>query len=150
MVRRLEPLPGSLTVIGELVGLIDRGQTPVVTYAAQPGSAALRAKSLVDLCADHIGGSVALTFADGDPSRPIILGLVRERFGKTLEGSPGHVEVEADGDRLIVTAQEQIVLRCGLASITLTSAGKVLIEGAHVVSRSSGAQRIKGGSVQIN
>jgi hypothetical protein len=42
------------------------------------------------------------------------------------------------------------VLRCGQASVTLTKAGKVLIRGTYVSSRSSGVNRIKGGSVQLN
>ena len=41
-------------------------------------------------------------------------------------------------------------MRCGEASITLTRAGKVLIRGAYVLSRSSGANRIKGAAVEIN
>jgi hypothetical protein len=49
-----------------------------------------------------------------------------------------------------MTAREQLVLRCGAASITLTRDGKVLIQGAYVSHRSSGVMRIKGGSVQIN
>jgi hypothetical protein len=47
-------------------------------------------------------------------------------------------------------APEQLVLRCGKASITLTKAGKVLIEGSYVSSKSTGVNRIKGGSVQLN
>ena len=47
-------------------------------------------------------------------------------------------------------SKEQLVLRCGKASITLTKAGKVLIDGSHVLSRSSGVNRVKGGSVQLN
>jgi hypothetical protein len=58
--------------------------------------------------------------------------------------------VDCDGDRLIVTAKEQLVLRCGAASITLTKAGKVLIRGAYVSSTSTGVNRINGGSVQLN
>jgi hypothetical protein len=42
------------------------------------------------------------------------------------------------------------VLKCGNASITLTKAGKILVEGTYVSNRSSGVMRIKGGSVQIN
>jgi hypothetical protein len=60
------------------------------------------------------------------------------------------VDVEADGQRMIVSAQQQLVLRCGKASITLTKAGKVLIEGSYVLSRSTGVNRVKGGSVQLN
>ena len=58
--------------------------------------------------------------------------------------------VEADGERLVVDARDQLVLRCGKASITLTKAGKVLIQGTYLSSRSSGVNRIKGGSVQLN
>jgi uncharacterized protein (DUF2345 family) len=63
---------------------------------------------------------------------------------------PGQVEVDADGERLIVTAKDRLVLRCGKASITLTKEGKVLVEGTYLSSRSSGVNRIKGGSVQLN
>ena len=51
---------------------------------------------------------------------------------------------------MIVSAKEQLVLRCGKASITLTKAGKVLIEGSYVSSRSTGVNRVKGGSIQLN
>ena len=57
---------------------------------------------------------------------------------------------KADDEKLILTAEKEIVLRCGLASITLTRAGKVILRGAYLLSRSSGVNRIKGGSVQIN
>jgi hypothetical protein len=60
------------------------------------------------------------------------------------------VEADSEGRRVVVTAKEQLVLRCGKASITLTSAGKLIIQGAYVSSRSTGVLRIKGGSVQIN
>jgi len=49
-----------------------------------------------------------------------------------------------------VSAKEQLVLRCGKASITLTKAGKIVIDGAYISCRSSGVYRIKGGSVQLN
>ena len=58
--------------------------------------------------------------------------------------------MDVDGQRLVVTAKEQLVLRCGKASITLTSAGKVLVQGTYLSNRSTGVLRLKGGSVQIN
>jgi len=76
-----------------------------------------------------------------------VLRAVQER---ALEQRPGSVEMDVDGERLVVTAQEQLVLRCGQASITLTKEGKVLIQGTYVSNRSSGVMRIKGGSVQLN
>lgn len=59
-------------------------------------------------------------------------------------------EVLVDGRRITFTAETEIVLRCGKSSITLTRAGKIIISGEYVVSRSSGVNRIRGGSVQIN
>jgi hypothetical protein len=137
-------------VTGTLIGFKDEGQTPLVLYPGQPSAGAVGASTIVDLHGMHIGRQVALTFENGDLTRPMILGLVRQSQGWPLPRQQGHVEVDADGERLMVSAQEQLVLRCGKASITLTKAGKVLIQGAYVSNRSSGVIRIKGGSVQIN
>jgi hypothetical protein len=136
--------------IGELVAMTDEGRTPLVLYPGQPGSAALAARTTVDLYGAHIGKRVVLIFEGSDPKRPIVMGVLREADGWPLEQKPNQVEVDADGERMIVSAQEQLVFRCGKASITLTKAGKVLIQGSYVLSRSSGPHRIKGGSVLIN
>ena len=77
------------------------------------------------------------------------MGVVRGNESQPLD-APGQVQVDADGERMIVSAKEQLVLKCGKASITLTNAGKVIIEGSYVVSRSTGTNRIKGGSIQLN
>jgi len=135
---------------GTLIGFKNEGQIPLVLYAGQPGSAALGAATVVDLHGAHIGRQVALMFENGDPYRPLVMGLLQLPHAWPLPEQPGQVEVDADGERLVVTAKEQLVLRCGKASITLTKAGKVLIQGAYVSNRSSGVMRIKGGSVQIN
>jgi hypothetical protein len=137
-------------VVGRLIGFKDEGRTPLVTYPQQSGSAALSAGAIVDLHGVHIGRQVALQFEGGDPARPIIMGVLRPSEGWPLSELPGHVEVDVDGERLIVSAKEQLVLRCGKASITLTKAGKVLVQGTYVSNRSSGVMRIKGGSVQLN
>lgn len=137
-------------VIGELLAIKDEGRTPLVVYPSQPGSAALAARTVVDLHGAHIGRQVVLMFENGDAMRPIVMGLLRGGAGTAMELPPGQVEVDADGERMIVHAKEQLVLRCGKASITLTKAGKVLIQGEYVSSRSSGVNRIKGGSVQLN
>jgi hypothetical protein len=89
-------------------------------------------------------------FEAGNPARPIVMGVLRGGAEWPLDDRPGTVEVDADGERLVIRAQTQLVLRCGRASITLTSAGKVLLEGTYVSSRSSGVNRIKGGSIQLN
>jgi hypothetical protein len=64
---------------------------------------------------------------------------------------PPSLEVDAGvEDEFVLTAAKQLTLRCGESSITLTAAGKIILRGKYIVSRSSGVQRIKGGSVQIN
>ena len=144
----IEALPS--VVIGELVALGDEGRTPLVLYPGQPGTATQRARSVIDLHGPHIGQPVGLMFEADDPTRPIVMGVLRQREGWPAAEAPSQVQVEADGERLIVSAAEQLVLRCGKASITLTKAGKVLIQGSYLSSRSSGVNRIKGGSVQLN
>ena len=136
--------------IGELVGFLDSGATPLVVYSGQPGTAALSARTIPDLRATQIGRQVVLMFDEADPLRPIVMGCLQEPSAWPIENKPDQVEVDTDGQRLVVTAKEEIVLRCGQASITLTKAGKVLIKGSYVLSRSSGVNRIKGGSVQLN
>lgn len=137
-------------VIGTLIGFASDGRVPLVIYEGQPGSAALTAISVLDLHGPHIGKRVVLQFDRGNAGRPVILGLVREGGGWPLPEPPGQVQVDVDGERLVVTAKEQLVLKCGKASITLTKAGKVLVQGTYVSNRSSGVMRIKGGSVQLN
>jgi hypothetical protein len=55
-----------------------------------------------------------------------------------------------DGENLVIPAVAELVILCGEASITLTRAGKVLIRGAYVLTRSSGANCVKGAVVEIN
>jgi hypothetical protein len=142
--------PQGGVVIGELVGMTNEGRVPLVMFSGQPGTAALFARTVVDLHGAHIGRQIVMMFEAGDVTRPIVMGVLREGEGWPLVEQPGQVEVDADGEHLIVNAKEQVVLRCGKASITLTKAGKVLIQGTYVLSQSSGTNRVKGGSVQLN
>jgi hypothetical protein len=140
-------IDGVLT--GVLIGFKDGGAAPLVIFPGQPQTAAVPARTTVDLHGAHIGRQVVLMFDGGEPTRPIVLGCIRGE-STALAEKPGQVEVDVDGERLLISAKEQLVLRCGKASITLTKSGKVLIQGAYVSSRSTGVNRIKGGSVQLN
>jgi hypothetical protein len=146
---RREDVPIDGVRVGQLVGFLTP-DVPLVTYCGQPGCAALCARSTVELRGEHIGGEVVMLFEGGDPKRPLILGRLRTASAWPLTEQPAQVQVDADGERLVIDAKSEIVLRCGKASITLTKAGKVLIQGAYLLSRSSGVNRIKGGSIQLN
>ena len=146
----VEATLGGVIVVGELIGITDQGRTPLVIHPCQSGSAAIPARSVVDLQGAQVGKQVVLAFDQGDSNKPIVMGVIQDARSSDLQQRSGSVEVDTDGARMIVTAKQQLVLRCGHASITLTRAGKILIEGTYVSSRSSGVIRIKGGSVQVN
>jgi hypothetical protein len=117
---------------------------PLVKLPGDPPDASVPARSAVALRSGDVGREAVLFFEEGDRRRPVILGLLQGPSPKEM------VEVRMDGKRLYLSADNEIVLRCGKASLTLTRAGKVLIRGAYLSSRSSGVHLIKGGSVQIN
>jgi hypothetical protein len=102
------------------------------------------ARSVVELSTADVGREVVLAFEHGRRSRPIVMGRLCAADHASL------ANVTVDGRSVVVSGEQQITLRCGLSSITLTRAGKVLIHGAYVSTRSTGVNRIKGGSVQIN
>ncbi len=137
-------------LIGELLEGTDGSDAPCVRFPGQGAAAPIPARATVDLAAARAGQRVVLVFENADPAKPIIIGVVREQHFRASENADAAFEVEADGKRLSIVAREQLVLRCGESSITLTKAGKVLIKGEYVSSRSNGVNRIKGGSVQIN
>jgi hypothetical protein len=63
---------------------------------------------------------------------------------------PQVIEADVDGRRVRVVAQDEIVLQCGQASITLRRNGRIVIRGTYVETHSEGTNRIKGGQVRIN
>ena len=63
---------------------------------------------------------------------------------------PYVVEADVDGKRVRIVAQDEIVLQCGEASITLRRNGRIVIKGTYIETCSEGTNRIKGGQVRIN
>ena len=159
-----ENLVASGARIGRIAALSDTGSL-LVDFPGNPTGAPVVARSSVRITPADLQRSAVLVFEEGPLLRPVIIGLLEESPSRPDGQSPAASEsegqapfaidheglvVEADGRRLVVSADQELVLRCGRASITLTKAGKVLIRGAYLLSRSSGVNRIKGGSVQIN
>ncbi|MBW2166982.1 MAG: hypothetical protein JRG74_13065 [Deltaproteobacteria bacterium] len=99
---------------------------------------------------------VLLVFENNDPEFPIIIDTLYSLVDEITEYSTIALETKRpkdvliDGKRVTFDAKEEIVLRCGKASITLNRSGKIVIKGAYLLSRSSGINKIKGGAVHIN
>lgn len=143
--------PGEV-VIGKMVGLDEKG-VPLVDYFGNPTQQSVPALTTLPLSQEHLGREVALLFAEGDLKKPVIVGLIHPIVEKAFaaeEQTNWSLEAHLDGQRVILSAQREIVLQCGKASITLTRAGKIIIRGVHILSRASGLNRVKGAAVEIN
>ena len=114
------------------------------------------------------GLRAVIAFEQGDEARPILLGLLDTPPASTQtpqlavepqpeqqDSNPAPPLVEPDAqapspDILHLESDKELVLQCGKAKIALRADGRVTILGGHVVSRSTGVNKIKGGSVHIN
>jgi hypothetical protein len=135
-------------VIGTLVGFREDPRAPLVAFTGQ--STPVAARTLIALDAVNLNAAVVLVFERGDVTQPIILGCLQSSARASDTTHVDAVEINADGERLVVTARQQVVLRCGNASITLNKDGKIVVKGTSVVTHADGVNRIRGGSVQIN
>jgi hypothetical protein len=148
--RRVLHTAGSQVCLGVLVGWDDQGplvdfdgnpRGPLHARVAAPGPQARPAK------ADS--GQEVILLLDPRPNHPpVLLG-----FLQPLDSNPGvatDLEARVDGRRVEIEGRDEIVLRCGEASITLRRNGRVVIRGIQVETRAAGLNRIKGGSVSIN
>jgi hypothetical protein len=119
---------------------------------------------------------VVLMFENGDPRLPLIIGLEQAAsatpmLDELLAGAEGEqasevelsplpepslqaeaapAEAHVDGKRVVIEGADEVVLKCGQASITLRRNGRLVIKGTYVETHSAGVNRIKGGSVQVN
>ena len=130
-------------VIGMLLGF--QNDAPLVVFPGNPKDHAVVARSLARLSADDIGAEVALLFEDGARDRPLVIGKIIAPARQRAQAV-----VIQDGEQVKLTARERIELRVGKASIILEKDGHITIRGSYVVSHASAANRIRGGSVNLN
>jgi hypothetical protein len=100
------------------------------------------------------GSEVLVLFEGGDPESPIAIAVLHsagsERIEPDVEIKHTPLHSIVDDEQVILNAKRKIELRCGKGSITITPDGKIVLRGTHLLSRSSGPLRIKGGHVDIN
>ena len=99
---------------------------------------------------------VLLVFERGDPERPIIVDMMEREMDLPVSVSAAEVaprekpEAFIDGKRVVIEGREEVVLRCGKGYIMIRADGKIVVKGTHLLSRSTGVNKIKGGAVRIN
>ena len=153
---------------GSCLGQIVAGSTAEQLLVDFPGNGCgpLVARSVLVLDARDLeyavatAQSVLLMFEQGDPQRPIVVGLIQPSSAAASEmrsllvakkprRGPSR-EPHVDGEHLVLEGYERVTLKCGEASITLHKNGKLQLKGAYIESDSTGVNRIKGGTVKIN
>ncbi|WP_406871773.1 DUF6484 domain-containing protein [Aminobacter sp. P9b] len=130
-------------VIGMFLGF--DGEAPLVVFPGNAKETAVRARSLTAMSSDMIGAEVALLFEDGNVGRPLIVGRIVDPARKAQ--AP---QVIRDGELVRIVAEERLELRCGKATIVMEKDGHITIRGTYVTSHASAANRIRGGSVNLN
>lgn len=148
--------------LGPLVGTVtryERGEVRVDFPGNEQGPLLARVSATLDAPALETAAAnrqeALLLFEGGDPGRPVLVSLLRSAtpmvdllLGQPRQQAPDHVRV--DGERISIEGKEEVVLRCGKASLTLRRDGKVLLRGVNVVSQADQIHKVRGGKVQIN
>lgn len=126
------------------------GRDPMVEFEGVDGEV-LRRPALSTVAVDHhaVGHPVVLMFVGGNLDCPVITGRIEPG-----RASPTKVtrtqSLMIDGRELVLEADSSLTLRCGKSSITLTRDGRIVVRGTNVVSRASGVNRIRGGTIKLN
>jgi hypothetical protein len=156
-IRKLGLRDAAGVVVGRAVGW-DRRRGLLVDLPGNPGGA-VAARTTLKLEPGEWVEAInqrreALLVFEGDDRRaPILVGFLEDLPGRDRRPrKAGKLELEArvDGRRVVLRGEEEIVLRCGAASITLLRDGRVIVRGTEVRSHARGRSRITGGSIQLN
>lgn len=139
----LQTVPASPRLGSYAVAVLEIGPDgrPAVDVDGHP----VPAQATVPVERHDVGRQAMVTFLEGDPSRPVITGLLVDP-----QGPPRQRHLKLRADEIDFEAASKLTLECGKASITLHRDGKVVVRGVHVLSRASGVNRIRGGTIELN
>ncbi len=135
---------GSAFLTGRVTGLAPSGKAFVQLEGHLSGP--IEARSLVPLATIGSAAEVLVQITSDVAAVPVIMGVLDPETTSDLTV----VDSSGISTSLELTAERELTLRCGKASITLTKEGKIILRGTYISSRSSGPNRIKGGSVHLN
>lgn len=129
-------------VLARVIAVDEHGGATIRLDSSMPARA-VRALAAGRLEADCIGRMAAVMFLGGDPSQPLIVGMIVQEAvaNAAASGVPAKVTIDA---------AESIELRCGESTLTLQRNGRVVLRAKDISSYASGTQRINGAVVELN
>lgn len=99
-------------------------------------------RGISQISAEEVGCEFLVTCDRGEVTKPILLNKLTQLSISDERRLPN--------EKRIISAESELTLKCGKSSITLSENGKVVIRGSYILSRSSGANKIRGGSISLN
>ena len=122
--------------LGRLAGF-DAGGAPLVSVSGLPPAPS---DSLVALTEADRDCDLVVSPHSVHEGRPLVLGRLASR--EVRAGAGTIASITETGDK--------VTIRCGAARITLHADGRITLRGREILSRASGANRVQGGSVDLN
>jgi hypothetical protein len=142
--------PAMAAELAVLLGFADDGAVALVLAVGD--ATARRAETLLPLRGEHVGRRVAVLPLQGADAGWLVIGLLAGQPGwpPGLLAPQGSVDVQADGSQLTLQARDELTLRCGKSMVKLRSDGRIEIRGETIVSQAARANRVRGGTVELN
>ncbi len=135
----LTEVPG--IAVGEVAGVDDKGRPQVrCGESAVPRTASVVWLPVAPDWSASVGARVVVAYENGDEDQPIIIGLLDAP--RTMR--------EAKPRTLRIESERELIIECGKSKIALRADGRIEIRGGHLVSRSTGPNKVKGASIHIN
>lgn len=123
--------------LGTLADISPSGQ-PLVHWPTSLSHAPVPARSQVPVSPADRGRECTLVFANGDPTQPILLGLLQP---DTSTASADPVQIQSD---------QSIRLQTGQATLELHADGRILLQGRYIRSQAYGPNHLVGGAIKLN
>ena len=139
----LPAVPAAAAVVTARFDGFDLEDRPLLTGVPGLPGEVVAARTTVGLTRAQRGRTVVVVFEDGDRRRPIVLGVLQSAVPASADVAAVPVTVQADDTRLVLSAEREIVLRCGDASITMQKNGTIAIKGKDISIEGSGAINVK-------
>lgn len=138
--------------IGVIASISDDGQVLVTCDLNQQPTPALSTQFFAEP-QSLVGEQVLLAFVDNDLLQPVIVGLLSQSVSNELliHNSTKHQKkLHISVEDFALNATKNIDINVGHSSLLLDRFGKIVLKGKNLISRATGKNKIKGGSISLN